>query len=139
VNEARTDIKGGYAYIGVGKMAKVWLICNTCGYNTEVLENEVMDFDKCAICGGNMVLDLNAGRKLESATGDNFPTIPATEKENKSPTNTQRLMINALAQEIRDFGEEQVWNNLNTIPIDKRMDYLELFLSAKKLLEKGEY
>jgi hypothetical protein len=48
-------------------------------------------------------------------------------------------MINALAQEIKDYGEDYVFNKLNTIPIDKRIDYLELFFSAKRLLEKGEY
>lgn len=69
--------------------------------------------------------------------GDNYPVLPKEEK--KSPTDSERLIINAIAQEIKDYGEERVWNNLNTIPIDKRLDYLEIFFSAKRLLEKGEY
>jgi hypothetical protein len=72
----------------------------------------------------------------DKTIGDNYPVIP---KEKKSPTDTEKTIINALAQEIKDYGEERVWNNLNTIPIDKRLDYLELFLSAKHLLETGEY
>ena len=118
-------------------MKKVWLVCAECQYAKEVFENEVYDFDECPLCRGRMVIDLNQGKKIEpEPTGDNFPTIPEKQEELKA---TEKLMINALAQEIKDFGEEFVWNNLNTIPIDKRLDYLEMFFSAKRLLEKGEY
>jgi hypothetical protein len=138
VNEVRTDIKGGYAYIEVDKM--IWLVCNNCGYAKEILETEIMDYDECPLCKeGKMIQDLNKGKSTEEDTpGDNFPIIHKDAKK-KSPTDTERLMINALAKEIEEFGEEFVFNNLNIIPIDKRIDYLELFFSAKKLLEKGEY
>ena len=63
-------------------MNKVWLICNGCGYNVEILENEFFDRGECAVCGGKMVLDLNRGKKLEEEPlGDNFPQIPDREKE----------------------------------------------------------
>jgi hypothetical protein len=97
-----------------------------------------MDYDECPLCReGKMIQDLNQGKKIpEDTPGDNFPVI---HKDDKNPTNTERFMINALAQEIKDYGEDYVFNKLNTIPIDKRIDYLELFFSAKRLLEKGEY
>ena len=57
----------------------------------------------------------------------------------KSPTDTEKMMINSLAQEIKEFGEEWVWNNINMIIFEKRLDYIEMFISAKRLLEKGEY
>jgi len=121
-------------------MKKVWIVCIECQYAKEVFENEVYDYDECPLCRGRMVVDLNQGRKIEEPTGDNFPTIPNPPKEEKkSPTDTERLMINALAQEIKDFGEEYVFDNLNLFPIEKRLDYIEMFISAKRLLEKGEY
>jgi len=138
VKMGQTDIKGGYAYIEVDKM--IWIVCNNCGYAKEVLETEIMDYDECPLCReGKMTQDLNKGKSIEEdRPGDNFPAIPNKEKK-KSPTDTERLMINALAKEIEQFGEDYVFNNLNTIPIDKRIDYLEMFFSAKRLLEKGEY
>lgn len=117
---------------------KFWLVCNSCGYVKEVLEAEIMDYGECPLCKeGEMAQDLNKGKKIqEEPPDDNFSVI---HKDDKKLTDIERLMINALAQEIKEFGEEFVFNNLNTISIDKRIDYLELFFSAKRLLEKGEY
>lgn len=78
--------------------------------------------------------------KTKNNEGDNFPVVHKdAKKENKSPTDVEKLIINALAQEIKDYGEDFVFNNLNTMELEKRLDYLEFFFSAKRLLATGEY
>lgn len=59
--------------------------------------------------------------------------------KDKEPTPTQKMAINALAREIKEYGEEWVWNNINAIEFEKRLEYIEMFLSALNLLKTGEY
>lgn len=59
--------------------------------------------------------------------------------QKNNPTNEEKLIINSLAQEIRDYGEERVWENINTIKLEDRLNYIEFFFSAKRLLKVGEY
>jgi hypothetical protein len=75
----------------------------------------------------------------EKPKGDNFPVVHKDKKKISPPTDTEKIIINALAKEIKDYGEEFVFNNLNTMELEKRLDYLELYFSAKNLLQKGEY
>jgi hypothetical protein len=101
-----------------------------------------MDYDECPLCKeGKMIQDPNKGKNIEEdKPGDNFPVIHNDAKKPiNNPTDMERLLINSLALEIQNYGEDFVFNNLNTIPIDKRLDYIEMFFSAKRLLEKGEY
>ena len=117
-------------------MKNIWLICSECGYSKEVLENEIYYYNECPLCQGKMVMDLNQGKKIDpEPLGDNFPKLD--NKDNL--TESEKIMINSLAQEIKEFGEEWVWNNINMIVFEKRLEYIEMFFSAKKLLEKGEY
>jgi len=116
------------------------LKCPKCGYEKDVLESEFMDSLECELCGEQMTFPETADyirkQEEEEALGDNFPTLPKQKEEMKA---TDKLIVNVLAQEIREFGERFVWENLDTIPLEKRLDYIEYFLSAKRLLETGEY
>lgn len=93
-------------------MKKVWLVCNSCGYNVEVLESEIYGRDICILCENKMVLDLNHGNKLEEEpTGDNFPQF---DKE-KQASELERLNkgLNKLGN-INGF-EQEITNSRNMI------------------------
>ena len=81
--------------------------------------------------------EINSWEK-DYTPGDNFPKME-NEKKDKSLTDSERLMINALAKEIKEYGEQPVWDKINTMILESRMYYIELFLSAKRLLATGEY
>jgi len=52
-----------------------WLICQECGYAMRVYsEAEVYENERCSLCEGILILDLNKGKKIEP-TGDNFPSF----------------------------------------------------------------
>lgn len=100
------------------------------GDNFPEMNNGLPSFIKNGKCEKDNMTSCNLGYACDACPYN---------KEKKSPTDTERIMINALAQEIKDYGEERVWQNINTIAIERRLEYIELFLSAKRLLEIGEY
>ena len=117
-------------------MKKYWLVCSNCGYYKEVyFEQEIFDNDDCPLCNRKMALDINQG-KQEQNLGDNFPVL---EQKNIISDYTAKIIINSLAEEIKQFGEQRVWDNINLIELEKRLEYIEMFFSAKRLIEKGEY
>jgi hypothetical protein len=108
-------------------MDKIWLICNQCGYNIDILENEISYYDECILCKGKMILDLNRGKKLEEPIkldndhnaydeplGDNFPIIHKDVK--KELNNQEQEIINS----IRMIGEYSTWDMIEAIS-DARM------------------
>jgi hypothetical protein len=108
------------------KMKKVWLICNGCGYNVEILENEFFDRGECAICGEKMVLDLNRGKKLEEEPlGDNFPQIPDRERE--------------MRDSIGTIGVGHTWEIIESIKdVRIRLQYREAFFRCGGTIPERE-
>jgi hypothetical protein len=64
---------------------------------------------------------------------------PNNRKKENSLTETERLIINSLAQEIKDYGGGSVWDTFNTLELGIKMDYIELYFSALNLLKNEEY
>lgn len=128
---------------------KYWLICNICGYSKEIFTAEEVTDDVCPICkDGQMILDMNAGRKItEEPIGDNIPIFDQekqTEEINRLDKNLNKLFdIRLIEQEItnsvNNIGEYSVWEMIEVIvdPIIRlryRFIYLKL---GYKIPERG--
>ena len=105
--------------------SKIWLICAECGYSLSVYsEKELYDHDKCPLCQGRMVVDLNQGRKLKgdiceycdhdckgNRVGDACMNY-VLKKENKEPTGDnfpieQMKFVNSEIAEIAMIRKEK--------------------------------
>jgi uncharacterized metal-binding protein len=125
VNKEKMDIKVGYVYIEDIKMSKYWLVCNLCGYTKEVYnKEEINDNEKCPLCEGIMIWDMNAGKKLEAPLneplGDNFPKFPI---EHYSKQDLE------IINNVRIIGEFATWDTIEKIADAKlRIQYRNIFL-----------
>lgn len=103
---------------------KCWLVCSQCGHAIEVMENEVYGYGDCAICGGTMILDMNKGKVIEEAVGDNFPHLPQ-----------EREMLDS----ISSIGQNATWKMIEAISdIKLRLRYRELFFKCGGIMPESE-
>ena len=113
----------------------IWLICNDCGHSKVIYsEQEVFDNEKCILCEGKMVLDINKGEQIrldndhkayEESLGDNFPTIPNLEKE--------------MRDSISTLGVGHTWYMIEAITnIKLRLQYRTLFFKCGGTIPERE-
>lgn len=138
-------------------MAKLWLICNQCGYSKEVYsETECIDTDNCPLCNeGRMVLDMNAGRKIENVI-PSFIIDGVCKKDNMTTCNLgvacdacpyNKVIGGNFPQmpnleiEIRNgftmFGNDHTWYFIEAISdIKLRLQYRETFFRCGGVIPK---
>jgi len=136
-----------------------WLICQDCGYAMRVYsEGEVYENERCSLCGGVLILDLNKGKKIEPPTGDNFPSFIKNgicEKDNMTicnlgfacdgcPYNKDNFKNISKISPVNDFMNLQEELNLSKLPkitatemVDYIMDLIKL-KGIDDLLKKWE-
>jgi len=138
-----------------------WLICQECGYAMRVYsEGKVYENEKCSLCGGILILDLNKGKKIEP-TGDNFPSFIKNgicQKDNMTicnlgyacdgcPYNSDNNIINkkgyipATNNDFMNLKEEINFSNLPKITADELINFsidLELLKGIDDLLKNWE-
>ena len=105
------------------------LKCKNCGFEKDFSEYE--DYE-CPICEGRLI----------NKSHSNKPNRPIEKKKEKILTESEKLdevldkqMIATMKREIADNGEDKVWNTLNSINIDQKINFLELFIEAKRQLK----
>lgn len=93
------------------------LRCSNCGFEKEILEFEQENY-KCMLCNGQMEIIEN-----QNIAGDNTGIDEVINQQ----------LIQRLIMDIKQKGEPLVWDFINKLKLDSRLDYLELFFEAKKI------
>lgn len=92
------------------------LQCINCGHIKKYFDNDIIQNEKCELCGGNMVL-------------------PKTEIKNI----VNQDLITDMERQIKEMGHKRVWeiterfNNVKT-----RLAYRKIFLEAGGIIPKTE-
>jgi hypothetical protein len=104
-------------------MNMIKLQCHTCNYTVTVPEADYFDKDKCALCGGDMRLF------VKEAVKEPEPIQNETEGMNEV---IDKQIISQFQHEIEQCGEKSIWDTINTMELETRLYYIELFMEAKR-------
>ena len=118
---------------------RYWLVCNNCGYSKEIFTaEEVSNDDTCPMCkDGQMILDMNAGRKITEPTGDNIPIFDREKQgeelkrleKNIEKLSDIRLIEQEISNSINMIGNNATWNSIEAIiDVKLRLRYRYIFL-----------
>ena len=106
------------------------LKCNKCGYIKDVMEQELMYNTDCELCGGNMLFEKNA----------NY-----LEREEELRTESEGIheqidnqAVNTMISELKEFGEEKIWKEINSSELELRLLILPIFIEAKRKIRDEE-
>lgn len=109
------------------------LQCEQCGHKKNVLEQEVMQNTECDLCGGHMVFEESAKYLKEQEKKE--PKIQ-TESEALNEVLDNQL-INSMVNELQQFGEAKIWEQINHADIDTQLSIIPIFIEAKRIFLQG--
>jgi len=106
------------------------LKCNQCGHIKDVPEQELMYNTECGLCGGNMLFEASADY---------------LEREKELRTESEGIheqidnqAINTMISELKEFGEEKIWKEINSSDLEVRLLILPIFIEAKRKIKEEE-
>jgi hypothetical protein len=115
------------------------LYCPSCNFKKNIFESELMDNGSCPLCNNILLKETediscpsengeicNKGKACDSCK-DNTDQIGMSE-------NLDRIMVNSLINEIKGYGEDITWANIQVIDFEHRLAWLECFFEAKRKL-----
>jgi hypothetical protein len=108
------------------------LKCSNCAYEREVAESDTFDSMACIICGGVMVF------------AETYDYLKKAEKEEKKTIQNEtegmneqidEIMVKTIYKDIEVQGEARTWDIINSVPIERRLEYVECFIEAKRRIK----
>lgn len=108
------------------------LKCSKCGYIINIMENEIMEYTDCELCGGTMLFEQSADY-LEEQKKQEIKN--ETEGMNEQIDN---MLILYMINDIERVGEEKVWWEINHSEIDLRLLLIPIYIEAKHRIKENQ-
>lgn len=92
------------------------LQCSKCGYIKNYFENDIIQNERCELCGGNMIL---AKKELANVAAQDCVT--------------------KMERQIKEMGHSRVWEIIERFnDVKTRLGYRRIFLEAGGIIPKTE-
>jgi hypothetical protein len=124
------------------------LLCPHCGFRKSIFISELVDMDTCPLCDNILeqvkVEDLSyLDKNIKDLMKEKIQRIGKLELENNETIKEIDriddklfgIMSNLYFDEIKEYGHQRIWDNLNFLPLEKRLWHIELYFQALYQIE----